>query len=377
MKTLRLSKKALTSWAAACLVVTLSFIALGAIITGTPGADLLVGTAANDTINGRGGPDLIIDLGGNDQINTHTALAPLEAPGPVDIVIDLAGNDRIFGGPGLLDIIIDIAGNNTISTGGGLADLVFTGPGNDKVSGASAAGVASIIDVFIDFGGGSNVLNGNGGLADIIFGGPGNDTLTGGASLVNVLLADFTFTGTDRNVMKAQAGAAFGIPGVSVLIDSFGPDTMTGGNNSLDFIFGIFGAPVTSQNVLNGGNESFTTLPFPGDFLVGGIGRDVYFPGKGFDFSLDPLGGNDTFVLRPGDTIAGTFELVFCGGPGTDRDTVQLKGFNVRTTVVTPVLSSGLPGTIAGDILALVTDPNSGAFSGYALVFCEVRTFTR
>lgn len=340
-------------------------------VTGTCADDgLILGTALNDSINSLGGVviEAILDFGGNDIINAH-GVPPFAAPcgpGLFEIIVDLAGNDRINGGPELLDIIVDIAGFNKINTGGGVADLVLTGIGNDEVAGNSAPGIASLVDVFIDLGG-ANVLNGNGGVIDFMIGGPGSDTINSSATSFNFTLGDFTF-GTAPNTIKSSTRSLFGVPGVGILIGSFGKDTITGGDKATDFIVGLGSTTATAiartQDVLNGGDEYFTTVPFPGDFIVGGLTPDTILPGKGFDITFG-LAGNDTITLRPGDSLPGVFEPVFCGA---GVDTVLLKGFNTRTTAITVIV----PGA-----LIAVTDTNSGAFSGYALFFCENVRFSR
>lgn len=362
MRTFIKHRKAWASWTAASLTLAFSWVVLGAVITGTPGADVLVGSVGNDTINALSGADLIIDPGGDDQISAHGVSAG--GAGPLDIVVDFGGNDRIFGGPEVFDIIVDLAGNNKIATGGGLFDLVVTGAGNDEIAATSTAGVTSALDVFVDGGGGGNVLNGGAGLVNFLVGGSGNDTITSAATLLNIAIANINLAGTDRNTLTSQSSSIFGVPGVGILIDAAGPDRLFGGNQAFDFLAGISGAPAGSFNQLNGGDENFTTLPFPGDLIIGGAGVDNYLPGKGFDINLDPLGGNDTIVLRPGDTVAGTGELVFCG-PGLDK--VFLKGFNNRTTAITTIV----PGFV------LVSDVASGAGSGYVLILCEQVAFTR
>lgn len=338
-------------------------------VTGTCLDDgLILGTALSDSINSLGGVlfEVILDFGGNDIINGHGTppfVAPC-APNLFELIVDLAGNDRITGTPGVLDVIVDLAGFNKINTGGGVIDLVLTGAGNDEVAGASAPGVASAVDIFIDLGG-ANQLNGNGGLIDFMVGGPGVDTLTSSASLFNIAVADFTFTAANNNTLRSKTSTAFGFPGIGILIGSLGADAIFGGNQATDFIAGL-PAPGTAYNNLQGGDEYFNTAPFPGDFIIGGgaVTRDQILPGKGFDISFG-LSGNDTFTLRPGDSIAGVFEPVVCG---VGTDTVLLKGFNSRTTAITTLI----PG-----VLVTVTDVNSGAFSGYALFFCETIRFTR
>ena len=105
---------------------TITPVAAGCDIEGTPGNDVLVGTSASEKICGYGGNDTIRGLG---------------------------GNDTILGGPG--------------------RDLIIGGPGNDRINGQ----------------GGNDTLRGNGG-RDTLIGGSGRDKLIGGASNDKLLAKD-------------------------------------------------------------------------------------------------------------------------------------------------------------------------------------------
>lgn len=65
---------------AACAGITLTTLVIG--VTGTSGADLLLGTALANSMSGLGGNDCILGGGGNDSINCG------------------AGTDVAIGGPG-------------------------------------------------------------------------------------------------------------------------------------------------------------------------------------------------------------------------------------------------------------------------------------
>ena len=73
----------------------------------SPGADTLVGTAADNTIRGLGGPDRIFGLGGSDRLFGDR------------------GNDRLVGGPG-----------NDALNGGGGTDTFKGGKGKDTIKAA-------------------------------------------------------------------------------------------------------------------------------------------------------------------------------------------------------------------------------------------------
>jgi Ca2+-binding RTX toxin-like protein len=82
---------------------------------GTPGDDLMIGTAADQGLHGRGGDDLIRGLEGNDSLTGD------------------AGDDAVFGGPGN-DSVQGNRGHDRVEGGGG-DDKVNGGAGSDRVVG--------------------------------------------------------------------------------------------------------------------------------------------------------------------------------------------------------------------------------------------------
>jgi uncharacterized repeat protein (TIGR01451 family) len=80
----------------------------GTTVTGTPGNDVLCGTAGNDMITGGGGHDLIFLFAGNDKATGGD------------------GNDTILGGPGADEL-----------TGGNGNDRLFGNDGNDSLTGGA------------------------------------------------------------------------------------------------------------------------------------------------------------------------------------------------------------------------------------------------
>lgn len=142
-------------------------IALGQ--NGTPGNDVILGTAGPDVVNGRGGNDIICGEGGSDRI------------------VGGAGDDVIYGGDGIDrldggaddDTIHGDGGSDRINAGPG-NDMVFGGPGADRISGG--AGDDRIFGMGgqdrLRGDGGNDVVQGNS-QSDLITGGPGDDILRG------------------------------------------------------------------------------------------------------------------------------------------------------------------------------------------------------
>ncbi|MGL4321149.1 MAG: calcium-binding protein [Paracoccaceae bacterium] len=97
---------------------------------GTPGDDVLIGTAAANTINGMAGNDIVRGLGGNDSINGGDGNDILDGGIGADRLTGGAGNDRMLGGQGR-DQMFGGQGNDLLD-GGAHADLLTGGFGGDS-----------------------------------------------------------------------------------------------------------------------------------------------------------------------------------------------------------------------------------------------------
>jgi len=237
-----------------------------ATIVGTPGDEVLRGTARRDVIAARGGADRILGLGGNDLICAGPGADVVHAGGGNDVVLagrgpDVVtgnqGDDRVSAGPRLeqgTDVLVADAGNDVLrghprsalvsfaraGKGGVVVDLArghASGPGVGrdrlvgirKVAGSAAADVlqgTSRADLLLDRGGDDWVF-GRGG-ADVIFGRAGSDVLRGGAGrdLVVSTLRDDVAGGSGGDVVLASGGA------------------VVRGDGGRDVLLGIGGAPV-------------------------------------------------------------------------------------------------------------------------------------
>lgn len=121
---------------------------------GTPGDDVIVGTAAGDVIRGGGGNDRIVGRGGDDLLCGEDG---------ADVLLGGAGDDTLVGGPG----------NDRLDGGSG-ADVLDGGDGDDVVKGGAGKDD-------LDGGNGADELHG-GANADVLRGGAGIDSLDGGGS---------------------------------------------------------------------------------------------------------------------------------------------------------------------------------------------------
>ena len=145
------------------------------VLWGTPGADVIVGSASNDTVYGRAGDDQLSGGDGN------------------DIIWGEAGNDLLSGGGGA-DTLDGGTGNDSYYVDG--TDLVYeaVGGGSDRVYASTSYALQASAEVEflattnaalttalnLTGNGFSQTVQGNAG-ANVINGGAGNDRLDGGA----------------------------------------------------------------------------------------------------------------------------------------------------------------------------------------------------
>jgi hypothetical protein len=118
-------------------------------IVGTPGDDVLRGTAGADRICGFGGDDVLVGGAGWDELRSGD------------------GNDRLIGGRGR-DVLVGESGDDRLFGGGG-RDTLDGGPGNDRIEGGFARDVLS-------GGNGNDRLFARDGVADTVEGGTGRDS---------------------------------------------------------------------------------------------------------------------------------------------------------------------------------------------------------
>jgi len=117
-------RRTLTALAATCALTLLYGTHLGAAEAATPTclghAATKVGTPGHDVIVGTAGPDVIVTYGGGDRVY---------GLGGNDLICTGSGNDSVYGGDGADRISTD-SGNDVIHGGNG-DDTIVSGSGND------------------------------------------------------------------------------------------------------------------------------------------------------------------------------------------------------------------------------------------------------
>lgn len=220
---------------------------------GAQGNDLIVGTAAGETLRGNGGNDVIAANAGN------------------DILDGGAGNDVLNGGAGR-DVISGAAGIDTVTYAGAVGGVAVN-LNSVSQQNTGAAGFDTLLSIenltgsfwgdYLSGSAGNNVLNGLGG-DDTLVGGAGNDVLNGGSGIDSASYAgSSTALAVNLATIRPQAtGAA-------------GTDTLVSIENIIGGSAGDVLSGNAADNVLEGRGGN--------DLLQGGAGNDVLDGGAGRD----------------------------------------------------------------------------------------------
>jgi Ca2+-binding RTX toxin-like protein len=225
-------------------------------LSGTPGADQLVGDTnsnfllgykGNDAISGGGGYDIVGFLSGN--VNASIATGTSMGEGTdhfsrISALIVTSGSNTLTGGAGN-DLLIGGSGHDTLNGGAG-NDYLYGGSGNAALNGGAG-------NDFLDGQAGNDALNGSTGLNTASY--------SDSAGAVSVSLATTRATGAAGSDtltdIQALEGSAFN-------------DTLSGSNQN-DVIFGL------------AGNDHIAGLGGT-DYLVGGAGTDAINGGSGTNY---------------------------------------------------------------------------------------------
>ncbi|WP_052120677.1 beta strand repeat-containing protein [Inquilinus limosus] len=318
------------------------------------GADRMLGSDGNDTIDGLAGDDILLGGFGN------------------DVLTGGAGADQIFGGAGT-----DTA-NYSASAAGVTVDL-FTGSGTGgDAQGDTLQDIENVNgSAFADHlygNGNANVLNGGDG-DDTLRGGDGADTLNGGAG------SDFAnYQGSEQGVtVNLLAGTASGgfaqadvLTSIENLYGSSHDDQLTGDNGR-----NIIGGELGNDTIVGNGGDDALSGEGGDDNLDGGDGNDRLVGGDGVDTihggnnddSVDAGTGNDIVFGEAGNDNLyggdGSDQLdggdgndILEGGAGTDAltggagiDTASYASSSAGVTV-SLVTGAGTGGDAQGDTLS-------------------------
>jgi Ca2+-binding RTX toxin-like protein len=264
-------------------------------IFGTPGVDVLNGTAdgerifglgSNDTINGNDGDDIINGGSGNDVLNGGNGNDTI-------VISDQGGNDQVNGG----------AGYDTLDVRSLTGDVwSFTWTGMERFLGSAFtdrvfASDLEVLDQSLYGLGGDDLLRGGGG-NDLIDGGDGNDQLRGGSG-VDTFIGG---AGIDRvSLFEARATQAViaNLTTQTISNDGFGNvETMSS-------IEGLGGGTVFADQFTGDNNANFL-LGNTGDTITALDGDDT-FQLEGAPGLIDGGAGNDTITVFTGSRLVADF----------------------------------------------------------------------
>ena len=303
--------------------------AVGDLVTGNGAANVLGGTAFDDTINGLGGSDVLTGLGGSDFLDGGAGADTLDGG---------LGNDTLDGGLGN-DVLLGGAGNDTLNGGtNGGADILDGGIGNDTMSGGGGN------DTYVVDATGDVVIEQAGAGTDTVQ--TTLNTYTLGANVENVTFTGAgAFTGTGNaanNVIRSFAVGGLDTGGNDTLDGGAGNDTLVGGlgddsyyvdvaadnitealNAGIDTVISTSAGFTLDANVENlnhvGTNATTVTGNALNNILVGNVGNDTLNGGGGDD---NLVGGAGLDTLNGGAGIdrlnGGGGDDVLNGGAGND-----------------------------------------------------------
>ncbi len=212
---------------------------------GNDGAQLIDGTAINDSYAVGNGNDTVNGLAGDDYIDAGNGDDIVDG-GIGEDTIELGDGDDYAEGWHNSDMIYGGAGNDTLMGGFG-SDTMYGGDGDDLIRGSrgfeliyGGEGRDLILgdnnnDTIFGEGGNDALRGGNG--DDIVYGGTGNDNIFGAAQ------SDTLYGGDGNDVIRGgfQADTIYGDSGNDYIVGGGGFDLLVGGEGN-DTLSGAFNA---------------------------------------------------------------------------------------------------------------------------------------
>lgn len=276
-----------------------------AVINGTAGNNVLIGTDLDDVISGFGGDDFIQGLGGADVINGGAGVDTVDySEKTTSVVVTLTGATAAT-------VFVNGVADDTLSN----VENVYGGSGNDTITGYAQ----------------NNLFRGGGG-NDVLDGGAGNDTADYADKTTSVVV---TLMGATPATVFVNGIAEDTISNFENVYGGSGNDILTGDDRS-NILRGEAG-----NDILNGGADD--------DLLSGGAGNDTADGGTGID-TFDLREKTSSVVVQLSGANAAT---VFVGGVAEDtiRNVENIVGGTADDTLSGDAAANKLSGARGNDWL--------------------------
>lgn len=332
--------------------------AIGMVLAGVDGNDLLIGGSLADVLRGDNGNDTLQGGLGDDLILGGAGDDVLEGGAGRDVMQGGTGNDSYYGGDGNDLFFIGEAGDVVIDAGTGFDKALVSNAAGMNLAVGAWAGLERIngftgADTIDATGNTAGITIAGGDGSDLLIGGSGNDVFFGGTGADSIFGGD----GDDALISGDGDDVLVGGAGNDVMLGGAGNDSYDGGDGNDVFFIGDAGdvvidggtgfdrafinnaaglsiavggwAGVERVNGFTGadtidatGNTAGITLGGGdgADLLIGGSGSDVFYGGAGND-TVNGAAGNDVLISGAGDDWldGGAGDDFLKGGLGIDH----------------------------------------------------------
>ncbi len=314
-------------------------------VSGSDFADILIGSAGDNTLIGRKGDDELRSGGGDDFLNGGD------------------GNDLLDGGSGT-DRASYAGADQGVRVSLAISGAQITGEGTDTLVGIEDLTGSKFADSLFGSDGDNSLIGGEG--DDRLVGGLGNDTLNGGLGVDRM----YGGLGDDIYIVRDATDYAYENAGEGTdLVQSSVTHRLRGNVENLELTgsTAINGTGNDLANILTGNNGANSLFGLDGDDrLIGGLGNDKLNGGLGLDRMYGGLGDDTYYVSDATDyayenaaegtdrvyssislTLRSNIEYLFLTGTGA----INGRGNDINNLLVGNDAANSLAGLLGDDQL--------------------------